>query len=190
MTHLEQDSIAAEVDNWLSSIVIDLNLCPFAQREYRLKKIRFKVAQANNEQELVRDLVVELSRLTKRDDIETTLLILPHVLSDFLDFNDFLGFAEDLLDEMQLDGTYQLASFHPQYQFAGTNKGDAENYTNRAPYPILHILRESSLEAAIAQHPNTAQIPDDNIRRMQSLGAEHMQNLLNACKINPKLNDV
>ena len=176
--------VVSEVEQWLSSIVIGLNLCPFAQREYRLNRIRFKVAYAKNEQELVRDLVVELSLLAKRDEIETTLLILPYVLDNFLDFNDFLGFAENLLEEMQLDGTYQLASFHPDYQFAGTDVDDAENYTNRAPYPILHILRESSLTKAIEQHANTEQIPQDNIRLMQTLGGPHMRNLLNACKNN------
>ena len=183
MTDLNKDRVVTEVENWLSSIVIDLNLCPFAQREYRLNKVRFKSALASNEQELVRDLVVELSLLTKRHDIETTLLILPHVLSDFLDFNDFLGFADNLLEEMQLDGVYQLASFHPHYQFSGTDKDDVENYTNRAPYPILHILRESSLTKAVELHPDTEQIPNDNIRLMQSLGASHMQGLLDACSL-------
>lgn len=183
MKQVEKDKAVIEVERWLSNIVIGLNLCPFAQREYRLDKIRFKAASAKNEQELLPDLVVELSLLTKREDIETTLLILPHTLNDFLDFNDFLGFADDFLVEMHLDGVYQLASFHPNYQFAGTQVDDAENYTNRAPYPILHILRESSLAKAIEQHPDTAQIPEDNIRLMQSLGGQHMQNLLNACKV-------
>ncbi len=176
--------IQKEVELWLSSVVIGLNLCPFAQREYKRNSIRFKTSEAKDEQEIVRDLVVELSLLNKRDDIETTMLILPNALNDFLHFNDFLGFAEDLLQEMKLEGVFQLASFHPDYQFAGTHPDDAENYTNRAPHPILHILREASLAEAIEQHPEPAQIPDDNIRLMQSLGSRHMQALLQACRLN------
>ena len=169
------------VDNWLASIVIGLNLCPFAEREHRKNKIRFKTSTAEVEQEIVRDLIVELSLLNKRDDIETSLLILPQVLSEFEHFNDFLGFADSLLREMNLEGVFQIASFHPQYRFSDTESDSAENYTNRSPYPILHLLRESSLDWAIDQHPNTDQIPLANIALMNSLGAAHMQSLLAAC---------
>ena len=133
-------------------------------------------------QEVVRDLVVELSLLNKHDDIETTLLVLPNSLSDFYEFNDFLGFADQLIDEMHFDGVFQIASFHPDYQFSGTEKDDAENFTNRSPYPILHLLRESSLDRAVKQHPDTSQIPLDNIELMNKLGSEHMLNLLQQCQ--------
>ena len=133
-------------------------------------------------QEVVRDLVVELSLLNKHDDIETTLLVLPNSLSDFYEFNDFLGFADQLIDEMHFDGVFQIASFHPDYQFSGTEKDDAENFTNRSPYPILHLLRESSLDRAVEQHPDTSQIPLDNIELMNKLGSEHMLNLLQQCQ--------
>ena len=133
---------------------------------------------------MVRDLIVELSLLNKHQEIETTLLILPEALTTFGHFNDFLGFAESLLEEMNFDGVFQLASFHPNYQFAGTKVDDAENFTNRAPYPILHILRESSLDRAVELHPNTEQIPLDNIQLMNKLGGEHMAKLLAECSNN------
>ncbi|RBP48853.1 DUF1415 domain-containing protein [Arenicella xantha] len=169
------------VERWLTSIVIDLNLCPFAQREYRSGNVRFKQSNADTEEQVLKDLIVELSLLSRRPDVETTLLILPNALSDFLTFNDFLGFAEHVLAEMKMDGMYQIASFHPDYQFAETEPEDAQNYTNRSPYPILHLLREASLSEAIDRHPDTAKIPEDNIRLMRSLGAPHMQILLAQC---------
>jgi hypothetical protein len=173
--------IEKQVDIWLASIVIALNLCPFAQREYRKNSIRFKTSFAENEQDIVADLAVELSILSKQQEIETSLLILPAALTEFEHFNDFLGLADSLLEEMSLDGVFQIASFHPDYRFAGTSNDDAENYTNRAPYPILHILRESSLDWAIDEHPDTGQIPLDNIALMNKLGVEHMRKMLADC---------
>lgn len=167
--------------HWLELIVIGLNLCPFAKREYQKKRIRFKQSMACDEQALLQDLIVELSLLNRQAEIETTVLIVPNALSDFAEYNQFFSFVDTLIQEMELDGVFQVASFHPQYQFAGTQPDDVENYTNRAPYPILHILRETSLEHAIEQHPNTAQIPDDNIKLMQSLGLTHMTGLLSSC---------
>ena len=114
-------------------------------------------------------------------ELETTLLIHPAVLSDFLDFNDFLGQADELLRRSGLEGVFQLASFHPHYQFAGTAPEDAENYTNRSPYPVLHLLREASLEAAIERYPDTADIPERNIERMESLGSARLKALLDDC---------
>jgi len=177
----DKHEVERQVKNWLTSIVIDLNLCPFAQREYRSNKIRFKTSFADLEQEVVRDLVVELSLLNKHADIETTLLILPQALSEFEYFNEFLGFADSLVAEMNLEGVFQIASFHPHYRFAGTKADDVENFTNRAPFPILHILRESSLDRAVERHPDTDQIPRDNISLMNKLGSAHMRNLLDTC---------
>ena len=172
-----------QVENWLRSIVIGLNLCPFANAEYRKNSIRFKASAAAVIEEVVRDLIVELSLLNKSDDIETSLLILPNCLSDFSDFNDFMGFADELLQEMNFEGIFQFASFHPDYQFAGTQQDDAENYTNRSPFPIVHILRESSLDRAVEQHPDTSKIPQDNIELMNKLGSKHMISLLAECEI-------
>lgn len=174
--------VVKSVERWLTSVVIQLNLCPFANREYRSGKVRFKESSAQTEEDLLKDLVVEMSLLTRRPEIETTLLIHPGVLNDFEKFNQFLGFADSVLKAMHLEGVYQIASFHPDYQFAETEVDDVENFTNRSPYPILHILREQSLEHAIENHPDTEKIPDDNIRLMHTLGFEHMAALLRQCQ--------
>lgn len=173
--------VEKHVENWLTSIVIGLNLCPFAQREYRKSSIRFKTSFAENEQGIVADLVAELSLLNKHQELETSLLIVPNALAEFENFNDFLGFTDSLLEEMDLDGVFQVASFHPEYRFAGTENDDAENFTNRAPYPILHILRESSLDWAVDEHPDTNQIPLDNIALMNKLGVEQLRKMLVQC---------
>ncbi len=123
----------------------------------------------------------ELELLNADPSVETTLLIHPAVLQDFYDFNDFLGCADILLLDMELEGIYQVASFHPDYQFGGTRPGDAENYTNRAPYPVLHLLREESLERVIADYPDVDDIPERNIELMNSLGQDKLQALLKSC---------
>lgn len=175
------NQVVKHVETWLSDTVIGLNLCPFAKREYIKKSIRFQCSPARSEQELLQDLVVELALLNKSPEIETTLLIHPQVLTDFDDYNQFLGFAEQIIESMNMQGEFQIASFHPDYCFAGTDVGDAENYTNRSPYPLLHILRESSLEKAIEAHANTEQIPEDNIDLMNELGAQEMAKRLEKC---------
>lgn len=180
--HVNPSTIQKHVEHWLTTVVIDLNLCPFAQREYQKNSIRFAVSDANDDEAIIEELALELELLNKHDDIETSLLILPNALSDFLDFNDFLGLADELLIKMKLEGIFQIANFHPDYQFAGTRSDDPENYTNRSPYPILHLLREKSLEKAIELHPNTDNIPDDNIKLMNTLGNKHMASLLSACE--------
>ena len=178
-----RQKVVKHVESWLSDIVIELNLCPFAKREYLSKRIRFQCSPARSEQELLQDLVVELALLKKTPEVETTLLIHPQVLQDFDQYNQFLGFAEQVIEQMNMQGVYQIASFHPDYQFAGTQINDAENYTNRAPYPLLHILREASLEKAIEAHSNTEQIPEVNIALMNKLGAKEMaQRLENIVK--------
>lgn len=175
--------VVKSVERWLTSIVIELNLCPFAGREYRSDKVRFKESLATTQEALLQDLVVEMSLLTRRPEIETTLLIHPGVLTDFAAFNQFLSFAESVIDAMSLDGVYQIASFHPDYQFAGTAEDEPENFTNRSPFPILHILREDSLEQAIDSYPDTSEIPERNIELMNSLGGQHMVKLLRKCRI-------
>jgi len=167
-------TVINNVESWLSDIVIDLNLCPFAKREYIKKSIRFSVSPASSEQQLLQDLVIELALLNKKPNIETTLLIHPDVLQDFGDYNQFLDFADQIIEQMGMQGEFQIASFHPDYQFAGTEPNAAENYTNRSPYPLLHILRESSLEKAVELHGDTEQIPEDNIALMNILGATEM----------------
>jgi len=166
---------------WLRTVVIDLNLCPFAHTEYKRNSIRYTVSKAASNEQLLQDLVIELALLKKEPSIETTLLIHPQRLTEFDEYVEFLDFATQLMRNMGFEGDYQLASFHPDYCFADSQADDAANYTNRSPYPMLHILRESSVEKAIAKHANVEGIPDTNIKRLNELGAEHMATLLNSC---------
>ncbi|NLW06174.1 MAG: DUF1415 domain-containing protein [Pseudomonadaceae bacterium] len=178
--NLEAEAISA-VRNWVDTFVVGMNLCPFAKRELVNNRVRFITTNATTEDALLMALKLELELLTTDPSIETTLLIPTHVLQDFYDFNDFLNDADRLLVEMALEGVYQVASFHPNYQFGGTEPEDAENYTNRSPYPVLHLIREESLEKAIASYPNVDAIPERNIALMNELGTEKLQALLNAC---------
>jgi len=182
MTDLnDPDAITASVRHWVETVVVDLNLCPFAGRELRQERIRFVVTSSTTEAELLASLQAELEWLDTHPAIETTLLIHPQVLQDFDDYNQFLETADDLLDSMGFDGMYQLASFHPNYQFAETAAADVENYTNRSPYPLLHLLREQSLERSIASYPDADQIPLRNIALMKRLGVARLKQLLRAC---------
>ena len=174
----DTDAITAAVRRWVQTVVVELNLCPFAGRELRRDRIRFVVTPATTEAQLLASLQTELERLDTHPEIETTLLIHPRVLQDFDDYNQFLETADDLLDAMGVDGTYQVSSFHPHYRFAETAADDVENYTNRSPYPMLHLLREQSLERSIAGYPDTAQIPVRNIALMKRLGIARLKQLL------------
>jgi len=177
----DNDRVSAVTRQWVESVVVKLNLCPFAKRELQENRLRFSVTWATTEEHLLQALVDELELLDIDPLIETTLLIHPTVLLDFAGYNQFLGAADGLLVQMKLEGVYQIASFHPHYQFAGTDPDDAENYTNRSPYPMLHLLRETSLEQAIAACPDIDQVPARNSERMNSLGGEKLQALLRAC---------
>ncbi len=178
---LTNQHIALSVQQWVNTFVVDLNLCPFAKRELVKDRVQFVVSDANNEEALLLHLHAELERLENNSDIETTLLIHPLILNDFDAYNQFLDNADGLLQEMQLDGVFQIASFHPAYQFGGTDIDDAENYTNRSPYPMLHILREASLDAVLATTEHTDQIPVRNIALMNEMGAARLKQMLSAC---------
>lgn len=178
---MEHEEIVRPVRRWVEAQVVGMNLCPFAKRELIKDRIRFSVTEASTEEALLVDLQVELELLNSDKTVETTLLIHPQVLQDFYDYNQFLGYADRLLGQIGLDGVYQIASFHPDYQFGGTEPGDVENYTNRSPYPVLHLIREKSLEQAIANFPDTDKIPERNIALLKSLGWNKMQTLFLAC---------
>lgn len=175
---VESDPIAESVKKWVEDMVVGLNLCPFAKRELLAGRVRFFVSGAETEEQLLMDLHSELNLLNEGPDVGTTLLIHPGVLQHFDDYNQFLDYAEGLLIELKLEGVYQIASFHPDYQFAETGPDDVENYTNRSPYPILHLIREQSLERAVANYPNPEQIPERNIALLQELGIEKIKALL------------
>jgi len=165
-------SIITATERWLEQAVIGLNLCPFAKAVHVKKQIRYVVSDAISEEGLLADLLHELESLYDADpeQVETTLLIHPHVLSDFLDYNDFLEIADAAVSELDLDGEIQVASFHPDYQFAGSSPGDIENFSNRAPFPTLHLLRESSVAKAVAAFPDAANIFERNIDTLRALG--------------------
>jgi len=164
--------IVATIKIWLEKAVIGLNLCPFAKSVYVRDQIRFVVSDAATTEELATTLIDELSLLHAAEaaHIDTTLLIHPNVLQDFADYNNFLGVADMIVEKMGLTGELQLASFHPDYQFEGTTEDDITNYTNRAPYPILHLLREKSLETALARYPDPDSIYRNNMEILRKLG--------------------
>ncbi len=173
------NEIETAVRQWLERVVIGLNLCPFAARPVLGGRVRVFVSAADSELELLTDLQLELARLdeTPASELETTLVVAPRMLADFLDYNDFLDRADELLQSFEWDGTYQVASFHPQYQFEGTEPDDPENLSNRSPYPMLHLLREDSVEAAVEAHPDVDGIPEANIRRLRGLTPEQRREL-------------
>ena len=165
---------------WLDRVVIGLDLCPFARSVHLSNRIRYCVSDARRPEALLEDLARELVALQKADPeaCETTLLIHPWVFGDFLDFNDFLDAVDGAIEELGLEGEIQVASFHPDYQFAETQPDDIENYTNRSPHPTLHLLRESSIERAVAAHPDIDEVPEKNIRTLRRLGIEGWRRLL------------
>ena len=172
--------IEQDVRRWLERAVIGLNLCPFAKAVYVKDQVRIVVSDASTERALLEQLGEELALLrdTPAEQVDTTLLVHPQVLGDFLDYNDFLDDADALIEAMDLDGVLQVASFHPHYQFAGTEPDDAENRTNRAPHPILHLLREASIDRAVAAYPEPDAIIERNVATMRELGADGFRKLL------------
>ena len=175
---MQQHEIVRLVRRWLEKFVIELNLCPFAKRELINDRVKFVVSDASTEEQLLADLQHELSHFQEDGEIETILLIHPQVLQSFDDYNQFLDIVDALLDAEGFLGVYQVASFHPQYRFAKTEFGDAENYSNRSPFPILHLLRESSVEREIARHQDTSLIPERNIKLLRKMGLAKLQILL------------
>ncbi|MDV2077887.1 DUF1415 domain-containing protein [Marinobacter xestospongiae] len=166
---------------WVERVVVALNLCPFARKELVQERIRFVCSEAVSEEALLCDVHDELQYLEQHPDVETTLLIHPRVLQEFGAYLDGLADAEALLAHLGFEGVYQIASFHPDYQFAGTDNEAAENYTNRSPYPMMHLLREQSLEQAIAGYPDIDSIPRNNIDRVASLGVPAMRAMVAEC---------
>ena len=169
---MTDNQVLTQTRHWLEKAVIGLNLCPFAKAVYVKNQIRLVVSKARHADDLLEELDRELDLLvaTPADEIDTTLLIHPTLFEDFLDFNDFLEIAEGVVDEHGLEGVIQLASFHPQFQFDGTEPDDISNYTNRAPFAILHLLREASVERAVEAFPNSGAIFEVNIATLEKLG--------------------
>ena len=172
ITPATTDKIVTATRTWLEKAVIGLNLCPFAKAVHVHNRVRFCVSPAQSTAELLEDLSTELQALHAADinTCETTLLIHPYVLTDFLEYSFFLPTAEARISKLGYAAEFQLASFHPQYQFGDAEPDAIENYTNRAPYPTLHLLREASIERAVAAFPDAADIYEKNMETLRKLG--------------------
>jgi hypothetical protein len=176
---MTDEDVLKQTRHWLEKAVIGLNLCPFAKAVYVKNQVRLVVSQARHADDLLEELDRELDLLvaTPAEEIDTTLLIHPTLFDDFLDFNDFLEIAEGVLDEHGLEGVVQLASFHPKFQFDGTEPDDITNYTNRAPFAMLHLLREESIDRAVQAFPQAEAIFEENIKTLERLGYSGWQDL-------------
>ena len=173
-----QDPIA-RTHQWLERAVIGLNLCPFAKAVAVRGQVRFVLSEADSPEALLEDLARELAGLRDADpgQTDTTLLVHPHVLGDFLDYNDFLDLADALVEDMGLEGVLQVASFHPDYRFADAGEDDIGNFTNRSPYPTLHLLREDSVSRAVEAYPDPDVIVERNLRTLRELGHDGWRQL-------------
>jgi len=178
------ERVLVETRAWVDRAVIGLNLCPFAKAVQTRNQIRYVVCAAQDVDTLLATLSQEMDHLVASDPalVDTTLIIHPLVLNDFLDFNDFLGAADELLEQLGYEGTLQVASFHPKFQFAGTRVDDVSNATNRSPYPTLHLLREASVDRAVAAFPDAESIYEKNIRTLEALGTAGFAALQALCK--------
>jgi hypothetical protein len=174
----------AETRAWVNHAVVGLNLCPFAKAVQVKERIRYVCSEATTEEALLSHLREELMLLQRADpaQVETTLLIHPEVLADFTDFNQFLGVVDASVEDLGLDGLLQVASFHPHYQFAGTRADDLGNATNRSPHPCLHLLREDSIERAVAAFAQPESIYENNMQTLQALGAQGWAQLQARCR--------
>lgn len=177
----DNETAINQTKKWLSSVIIDHALCPFAKREYDNDRIHFAVIETADLHSQLEHIIMHCTALDHDANRETSLLIFPTALSDFQDYLDMLELATALLKKQGYEGFYQLASFHPRYCFADASPDDPSNYTNRSPYPMLHILREASVETALENYPNPEKIPARNIQLTKNLGLKTMQALLAAC---------
>jgi len=176
---MTDEEILKQTRHWLEKAVIGLNLCPFAKSVYVKNQVRLVVSHARHADDLLEELDRELDLLvaTPAEEIDTTLLIHPTLFDDFLDFNDFMEIADGVVDEHELEGVVQLASFHPKFQFDGTQEDDIGNYTNRAPFAMLHLLREESIARAVQAFPQAEAIFEENIKTLEKIGLSGWQAL-------------
>ncbi len=177
----KHNTIITQTENWVKQVIVKYNICPFARQEVERGSIRYSVIEQFEFKAVLADLINECIYLDEHNDVETTLFIIPAAVSDFENFLDLLDLANQLLADQDHEGIYQLASFHPDYCFAGEPENDAANYTNRSPYPTFHIIRESSMEKALANHPDPDSIPQRNIEFSRKKGSKFFADLLGAC---------
>jgi uncharacterized protein len=167
------------VEQWLNDVVIGLNLCPFAAKPQRNKQIKIAVSHAMTEEELLQDIYSHLLELDKcePEELETTLVVVPNMLTDFDLYNFFIDWIEALIKQEEWEGVFQLATFHPDYCFSGTDPQDTENLTNRSPFPIFHLIREESMEKVLKHYPNPELIPEKNIQKVSQLTQAELSRL-------------
>lgn len=175
---MHPDETTAAIEHWLDVMVIGQNLCPFANAARRRGLVGIVLADSDTVEECLQQLSDEAHRLAESDEERTTLFVLPRGFDQFDDYLDLLALAEALFEDLEFDGILQIASFHPDYQFEGCDKDDVSNWTNRAPFPILHLLREDSVERAVDSHPDPDSIPQRNIDRLEELGLDGVLKLL------------
>ncbi|VAW54402.1 hypothetical protein MNBD_GAMMA06-829 [hydrothermal vent metagenome] len=175
---IANQAVIRQTKNWIKAIVIDLNLCPFAAQPFQNNTIEYIINSGNSLEQHLQQLANSFTKLDASNNIETSLLIYPDAYQTFDDYLELLDFTNHLLDDLNYSGTYQIASFHPDYCFEGSTKNDASNFSNRSPYPMLHLLREKSLEIAIASHPDIEKVPENNIKKLQNIGYEIMSDKL------------
>lgn len=180
--NMNEEKLINSVKHWLDKTIIGHNFCPFAKKEFVNETIHYEVVNDANREEQLMALTHEFTRLDEQHDIATTLLLLPIGLESFFDYLDFLDIANNLLAEVGYEGTYQLASFHPDYCFADAQQDDSSNYTNRSPVPIIHILREARLEKVLESYPEPEKIPEQNIILTEKLGSELFEEILEECR--------
>jgi len=178
---MDTKKVIEQTKNWLSSVIVEHNICPFAGQELKRNSIRYSVQDQIDLQQCLQNLIDECNILDADKDIATSLLIYKDVFAEFDSYLGFVDMANALMVDMGYEGAYQLASFHPHYCFANEEQDDAANYTNRSPYPMLHIIREASLEQALKDYPEPETIPENNIRLTRKLGLKKMQAMLQAC---------
>jgi len=178
---MKEDIVIAQTVAWIKSVVIGCNFCPFASKVLLKNSIRYVVLFEATMEKVLETLAEEMQYLDKNEETETTLIILPDRFEDFETYLDQVQIAEELLFNLGYEGIYQVASFHPQYLFAGSEESDAANYTNRSPYPMLHFLREESVSKAVDSYPEIDEVPNRNIRYAHEKGLLYMQQLLVNC---------
>ena len=175
------EQIIAQTKKWITDVVVGLNFCPFAAREMKQNTIRYVVENSEEEEDVLALLLQECKNLDEDKSIETTLLIFPQSFADFTAYLDLVSLSEDLIVGEGYEGIYQVASFHPDYCFADSESNDAANYTNRSPYPMLHLLREESIEKALLRYENPEQIPERNVHFAREKGTAYMKMLRDSC---------
>lgn len=186
MQHLKitldtSEKVILQTKKWITDVVIGLNLCPFAAKEVKKNSVHYEVNFTSDAKNCLQTLIQQFQKLDQEPSISTTLIILPEGFQDFEEYLDLLEDAETVLQQYSYEGKYQIASFHPDYRFDEEEEDDAANFTNRSPYPMLHILREDDIDEALARYPNHEDIPDRNIKFTRDKGLAYMKMLRDAC---------